>query len=212
MDPVSLVNQLSELMHAHGLSHDIEHGWVVPNGELPAIRANWYESEGVGRLDVDVLLERSVLINECFAGVGDGEAAIRDALHNFAANSFHVFLAAFWDRSDAEQVTIETWTVGGKEFTAYIGNFGTRGSEGVEPVVPEGLLSTIQDSIERESLASGWHWVRHFFCDVKGEQTFEALIDNEHWQPGVNRMMSLPWRKSEGFYSVRSFLVLRSAA
>ena len=205
------MEELAELMHAHGVPHEIRKEWVVPNGELPAIRANWYQLDGYGRLDVDVLLERDVLIHECFAGIGDGNTAIRDAMHNFAINSFHVFLAAFWERNESDQVTTETWTVGGSDFIAYVGNFGTRESAGVDAVIPEGLFPAIKSSVESQALTSSWHWVRHYFCDVKGKQTFEALMDNEHFEPGVNRMTSMPWVKSEGFYSVRNFLVLRPA-
>jgi len=211
-DPMQLVDQLSQLMQGHGVPYDVEREWVVPNGVLPAVRASWYPRAGSGVLEVDVLLEDRSIINECFAGIGDGGVAIGDALQNFTVNSFHVLLAAFWDRDDPQQVTTEDWTVSGKRFRAYIGNFGTRGSPGVIPVVPSELFQTIQRTIERESLSASCHWVRHFFCDVKGERTFEALLDNEPWQAGLDALRSIPWAKSSGYYSVRNFLVLRPAA
>jgi len=199
-------------MQAHGVACSTEREWVVPNGALPAIRASWFPRAGSGVLEVEVLLENKSVVNECFAGMGDGEAAIGDAFQNFTTNSFHVLLAAFWNINDPQQVTTANWTVSGKTFTAYIGNFGTRGSMGVTPTVPAELFPTIQRAVERESLSQGWHWVRHFFCDVKGAPTYEALLDNQPWQAGTDGLRSISWVKSTGYYSVRNFLVLRAAA
>jgi len=99
--------QLSRLMEAHGVSYNVEREWVVPHGALAAARASWYARVGSGVLQVDVLLENKSVINECFAGIGDGAEGICDALQNFMANSLHVLLAAFWGRDDAEQVTTQ---------------------------------------------------------------------------------------------------------
>ena len=207
--PVVLVSQLSKLMQSHGIPCDVEREWVVPHGVLPAVRASWYPSAGSGALEVEVLLEDRSIINECFAGIGDGEVAITDALNNFMINSFHVLLSAFWGRGEDQQVTTEDWTVSGKPFKAHIGNFGTRGSQGVEPVVPPELFPTIRRTIECESLSPSCHWVRHFFCDVKGDRTFEALLDNNQWTAGLDALRTIGWAKSDGYYSVRNFLVLR---
>ena len=210
--PLSLVDHLSRLMQAHGVAYQIEREWVVPNGALPAIRASWFPRTESGVLEVEVLLENKSIVNECFAGIGAGEAAISDAFQNFTTNSFHVLLAAFWNRVDPQQVTTEEWVVSGKSFRAYIGNFGTRGSVGIKPSVPSELFPAIQSAIEREPLSQDWHWVRHFFCDVKGERTYEALLDNQPWEAGIESMRSIAWVKSTGYYSVRNFLVLRPAA
>ena len=210
--PPSLLDHLSKLMQAHGVACQIYGEWVVPNGALPAIRASWFPRTESGVLEVEVLLENKSIVNECFAGIGEGGAAMDDALQNFTANSFHVLLAAFWNRDDPQQVTTEEWTVSGNSFRAYIGNFGTRGSVGIEPTVPSELFPTIRGAIEREPLSQDWHWVRHFFCEVKGERTYEALLDNQPWQTGIEGMRSIAWVKSTGYYSIRNFLVLRPAA
>src|SRR5688500_10328905 len=120
-EPESLVNHVSQLMQAHGVACDIEREWVVPNGALPAIRASWFPRAGSGVLEVEVRLENKPILNECFAGLGDGKAAIGDALQNFTTNSFHVLLAAFWNIDDPQQVTTEDWTVSGTTFRAFIG-------------------------------------------------------------------------------------------
>lgn len=210
LKPVDLVHQLSELMKGHEVPFHIEDEWVVPYGRLPAIRATWYPREDTGRLEVDVLVREGEILQECFAGFGAADAGVTDALQNFCINSFHVLLAAFWDKNDPDQVTTERWLVGEKPYMAFIGNFGTRGSKEASPSIPDNLFESIEKAVRRESLDRDCHWIRHFFCDVKGDQTFEVLLDNEHWELGRQSLMSLDWRKSSGYYSVRNFLVLRA--
>ena len=200
---------LSELFGAHDVASVVHNGWVAPNGELPAIRATWNGREGAGRLDVEVLVREGVLIEECFAGVGESEAGLNDALANFTINSFHVLLAALWGQNDASQVTTEDWRLQGKRYTAYIGNFGTRSSD-VTPQVPSGLFAEIEKVIKLEPLTEETHWFRLFFGNVAGQHTFEALRDNETWEVGEDCLKAMPWASSDGCYSVRLFAVLRA--
>lgn len=212
MESIDLLDKLSEIMEAHDVPFHTENEWVVPYGKLPAVRATWYPREHNGVLEVDVLLEDERIINECFAGIGAGEKAINDAIQNFCVNSFHVFLAAFWQLNDSEQVTTEEWKIGSKSYTAYVGNFGTRGSEETSPEIPENLFKTIEKIIQNEAIKDKVSWFRCFFCDVSGEHTFEALKNNEVWESGLGALKSLPWKESNGYYSVRNFLVLKEHA
>jgi hypothetical protein len=80
----SVVSQaLCDLLTRHGLDCTREQEWIVPNGQLPAIRAQWHSRETSGRLDVQVLLEKGRVIEECFAGIGTGRSGFADALNNF---------------------------------------------------------------------------------------------------------------------------------
>ena len=133
-----------------------------------------------------------------------------DALHNFTINSFHVLLAALWGKNDPEQVTTESWDVQGKWYTAYIGNFGCRSSEGVTPHIPHELFPEIEHAIKGESLTQDTHWFRFFFCNVAGTYTHEALRDNEDWEAGFRCLESAAWLESKAYYSVRLFIVLRA--
>lgn len=209
MAPITLVNELSGLMAAHEVPFHVEDEWVVPSSKLPAIRATWYPREGSGLLEVDALLEDQRIIKECFAGIGSGREGINDALQNFCTNSFHVLLASLWGLKDPDQVLTEKWSVEGKEYTAYIGNFGTRGSVKARAEIPDGLFDVIKEAIKGESLMDKVSWFRLFFCDVSGEQTFEALKNNEVWESGMLALNSLPWIKKNSYYSVRIFLVLK---
>jgi Family of unknown function (DUF6348) len=63
---------LCGLLTRHGLDCVREQEWIVPNGQLPAISAQWHPRKTSGRLDVQVLIERGRIIEECFAGIGTG--------------------------------------------------------------------------------------------------------------------------------------------
>jgi Family of unknown function (DUF6348) len=202
---------LTKLFEEHGVPCVVENDWVVPNSELPALRALWHPASSNGRLDVQALISNGVLIEECFGGVGDGQSGADDALANFTINSFHVLLAALWGKNDPSQVTTEAWEVHGKRYTAYVGNFGTRSSKGVTPKVPHELFAGIEGAIKLESLAADIHWFRVFFCNVAGSFTFEALKDNDAWAAGMRHLESVTWEKSDGYYSVRLFAILRAA-
>ena len=206
-----IVDYLSKLFEDHGFTCVAHNDWVVPNAELPALRALWYPDQSSGRLDVHALVRDGVVIEECYAGLGQGERAIGDALINFTVNSFHVLLAALWGKNDPEQVTTELWVIDGKRYTAYIGDFGTRCSDGVVADIPNNLFSSITETIKAEKLTEDIHWFRLFFCNVANEFTFEALKDNEPWDKGVSCLERVAWRLDDGYYSVRLFVVLRSA-
>jgi len=196
-------------------SHDIEctthNDWVLPNSELPALRATWFPGSSNGRLDVQAFVREGVTIEECFAGIGEDEVGLNDALTNFTVNSFHVLLAALWNQNDKTQVTTEDWSIGGRRYTAFIGNFGTRGSGGVTADIPADLFSQVENVIKLDSLMGDLHWFRFFFCNVAGQRTFEALKDNETWESGVRCLKGVQWADSMGYYSVRLFVILRAS-
>jgi len=211
MAPDHVRDTLQDILTQHGLECVVEREWVVPRAELPAIRALWNEGERSGRLDVQVLVSQGVLIDECFAGLGAGEQGFNDALQNFMANSLHVLLAALWGVNEPDQMTVEHWNVSGKDYVAYIGNIGTRGATGATVQPPAQLFREIEKRVKAEPLTKDLHWVRTFFASVSGSPTFEALLDNEPWEGGVEALKGITWPDAPGYYSFRNFLVLRAA-
>ncbi|MCH7341666.1 DUF6348 family protein [Acinetobacter higginsii] len=183
--------------------------WIVPHGQLPAIRANWLERETHGRLDVEVMLEDKRIITESFAGIGVGNEGVLNALQNFSVNSLHVFLAAFWQQNDRTEITIEQWQIAGKTYTAYIGNIGQRSDLNYSPALPADFFSSVEQAILQYKPSHDLTWYRVFFCDFKGEQTFEALAENQDWIQGVDALKRLHWEPSSGYYSVRNFIILK---
>lgn len=201
---------LSRLFDAHGIAHVTEGDWIAPDGELPAMRAIWHPGDATGRLDVHVVLPDKTIIEENFAGIGEAEDGLNDGMANFTRNSFHVFLSALWGRTDEEQVTVENWSMGDRAYMAHIGNFGTRGSAGMQTPIPEGLFARLETAIRTGPLTAPTHWFRFFFCNLNGDFTVEALRDNEPWDAGEHALRSAGWSAQDGYYSVRLFLMLRA--
>jgi len=100
MAEAQITDYLSKLFQDHGVACAVEKDWVVPNSELPALRALWYPGQSNGLLAVQALVRDKLVIEECFAGLGQGDTGLRDALVNFTINSFHVLLAALWGKND----------------------------------------------------------------------------------------------------------------
>ena len=200
-----------QLLEAHDVDVTSENDWIVPNGTLPAIRCVWHEApkKQTGRLDVHVLIEQNKMIEESFAGIGAGVPGLKDGFQNFAINSLHVLLAAFWDVSDNEQVLTEVWKFGSEEYKAFIGNFGIRGTGGGHLGVPENAFSFIENALKKTALSENVHWVRTFFCNIGKERIFESLLDNKDWRAGEKALKKVNWPESDGYYSVRNFIVLR---
>lgn len=199
------------LLESHGIECTTHNDWIVQNSELPAIRATWFPGPSSGRLNVQAFVREGMTIEECFAGIGEGTVGLHDALTNFTVNTFHVLLAALWNQKDETQVTTEDWSIGGRQYTAFIGNFGTRGSEGVIADVPTDLFAQVESVIKLNSLMGDLHWFRFFFCNVAGQRTFEALKDNETWDLGTRCLKGVQWVDTTGYYSVRLFVVLRAS-
>lgn len=209
MEPVSLKSQMADLLTARDIAFDQEGEWLIPYGELPAIRTSWIAGENSGRLDVEVLLQDNRIIHECFAGLGQKEDGIQDALNSFELNSFPVLLAAFWKINDPEHVTCKEMLASGNLYNAFIGGISCRGSVEANASIPEGFVDLIESAIKNETSLPGAHWFRVFFCNVADQQSVEALANNEPWAAGTDALNKLAWEQSPGYYSVRQFIVLR---
>ncbi len=158
---------------------------------------------------MQVLVRDGVVIEECFAGIGAGDVGLSDGLQNFTINSFHVLQSSLWSCHAPEQVQIEEWTISGQSFSAFIGNIGTRSSNGVCPSIPASFMSQLEAAIRREPLVHDLHWFCVYVGQVSGDFTFEALKDNEPWPNGVKALTSCDWKPCDVFYSARQFIVVR---
>lgn len=209
MNNQSVTQIMINLLEEHGVSVQTFDDWIIPYGQFPAMRTNWLEHETHGRLDVEVMLEDKRIITESFAGIGVGNAGVLNAVQNFSVNSLHVFLAAFWKQNNNTEVTIEQWQIAGKTYTAYIGNIGQRNDLNYSPALPVDFFSSIEQAVLQYKPNHDLTWYRVFFCDFKGEQTFEALAENQDWIEGLDALKRLHWELSSGYYSVRNFIILK---
>jgi len=209
MDSAALQKYLLQLFERHDVELEAdEDGWLVTDGDFPAIRAAWHEGAPgePGRLDVDVVLSEERYIEESFAGIGGGDAGCRDALHTFERDVFPPLLAACWYVTDDRKMRIAAWDIGVRTWDVFIGPFSARGADAAS--MPTEALASIETALKREALSPELHWVRLVHSHAAdGDSRCEALLDNELWTAGTLALASVAWPQA-GDYSARCFLLL----
>ena len=209
MDSAALQKYLLQLFERHDVELEAdEDGWLVTDGDFPAIRAAWHAGAASepGRLDVDVVLSEERYIEESFAGVGGDEAGCRDALRAFEHDAFHPLLAACWYVTDDRRMRIAAWEIGVRTWDVFIGPFSARGADAAS--MPTEALASIETALKREALSPELHWVRLVHSHAAdGDSRCEALLDNELWTAGTLALASVAWPQA-GDYSARCFLLL----
>lgn len=207
---------LERLLVGHGFAVVPHKEWLVVNDQLPGLAA-WIanpRASGAGqrlvRLDIKAAFNAETIIVESFGGLGEThDDAIANAFRNFAINSFHVFLAAFFNRDDPE-VTVEEWWIGGGLWDVFIGNLGVRGCRAGDIGMLDRIFPVIEGEIRDRAPAGDLHWCRAYYARGMGpEPASEALFDNEDWPALASKMAVLPWPDLNAFYSVRNFLIMR---
>ncbi|MDR1876620.1 MAG: DUF6348 family protein [Flavobacteriaceae bacterium] len=203
---------LANILQAHELNMVEYNDWILVDERLPAISASTqdcrkYENGAGIRLDIIVLLDENRVIRESFPGIGKDElSATQNAFQNFYANSLPVFLSAFWQVENEEQVGVEEWEIQGNVWNAYIGNFGCKGDFNI----PENLFSTIENQIQNEKLEENIYWFQLYYANInKEEKMIEVLKNNEEWPALTDKIKTICWNDSDKFYSLRNFLILK---
>jgi hypothetical protein len=211
-----LADILRELLHNHGVMASLEGSLVVV--PITGIRfeagiSDFHDARQGASVQLDVLvhLPSGEIIIESFAGVANSrQGAFANAVHNFTANSFHVFLTAFCGIKS--QYTVEEeWSIGGRSKTVFIGNVGFR----CKPTLQEELATlqwfpVLEDRIRSYDIGGGVHWIRFFYSQFQFNKIMqcEVLLDNHQWTEVESYMLRFPWLQSEEFYSIRLFMVL----
>lgn len=182
----------------------------VATATAEIVNADQQHSWSTAQLDVRLQTGKVRPVVESFGGFGStAEAATRDALMNFAVNSFHVLAAAFFDRADEKQVTREDWTVGGRPARVTIGGVGIRGSPPVDGKPLLAWFDAFADRLRAHPLRPGVHWLRVYYAQMQHRPTVcEILLDNDVWEDMVPVVEGLPWVSGEEFYSLRLFMVV----
>jgi hypothetical protein len=210
MDSAALQKYLLRLFERHDVELEAdEDGWLVTDGDFPAIRASWHAGtdDGHGRLDIDVVLSEERRIEESFAGPGVGEAGCRDALRTFEENAFHLLLAACWYVTDDRRMRIAAWEIGVRTWDVFIGPFSVRGADAAG--MPTEALASIEAALKREALSPELHWLRLVHSHAaEGASRSEVLFDNEPWTAGTLALDSIAWPPAAHDYSARCFIML----
>lgn len=205
-------NTLIDLFAEHEIGLEPDEDWLLTEGDdFPALRGIWHEGKdgGMGRLDLDIVLDEERTIEESFGGMGGGKAGCRDALDSFARNDLYVVLAACWHTVDRDRLAVRELTAGTHRFTVYVGDFALRGNEGAELEIPEDVLSALEAAIATAPLTNDVHWIRVFYGNVgDGKTQVEVLLDNEPWAAGHKAIASAEWPQRPHFYSLRNLIAL----
>ncbi|RLA43447.1 MAG: hypothetical protein DRR42_21720 [Gammaproteobacteria bacterium] len=208
-DPTGLI---AEFFDAHGISMFREGDWAFSSSDSPALAAYYKPLGGYGLLEVHIIVADNTRIVESFAGFGDGEVGLHDAVKRFVSNDLHVLLAAFWGVAEPATSTVEKWEIGGKDYDVYLGDYGFRLIDDPEITVPDDLVIKLEQQIRQNPLDGGVHWFRLFLAQSSGHLDVEALWDNEIWPGGLEVLNSFQWPiYDESYYSVRLFGILREA-
>lgn len=208
MDEETLLKIVKAIFTSHGFDAQIEDGWVLPTGTLPAIKAFWYPeaTEKVGQLTIEIFINDARSIVESFAGFG--EKKFESALENFIKNALPLYLAAFWGY-DSKGISIKNWELQGEDYLAFIGDYGViNPPEGF--TIPKSYLEVLSDAIKAESLGDDYHWFNLFYVNFDAQNSkAEALKDNEAWEAGTKAISSLDWKRVDDYYSVRQSIILK---
>lgn len=203
---------LANMLLAHDLPGIEYKDWLLVDEQLPAMRAETfdfkeYENGASIRLDITLLLASKKTISESYLGIGKNKiSAIQNAFQNFVTNSFHVFLSAFWQITNDDQIGIEEWEIKGNKWKVYIGNFGCKGDFNI----PENLFKIIEEQIQEEDLEEDLYWLRIYYANVNSREIMiETLKNNEVWPEMENKLKTVAWDSSDKFYSLRNFIILK---
>jgi hypothetical protein len=208
---VDLGDILAEIFRGHGIECSrVQDAWLAPNDELPAIRALWLPGDQVGHLDVQVLLPDGSIIDEAFAGLGDGEQGLADALQNFVSSSLHVLLAGLWGIIEEGQLDIEEWQIGDRSYSLYLGNYAIRSFQTQEIDPPDQLFQIAEQMIRSEQPPSEISWYRFYMANLRSGHSYEVLRNNEAWHAMNAQMPNVDWPERDHFYSFRLFMLLRA--
>ncbi|HLJ90614.1 MAG TPA: DUF6348 family protein [Candidatus Angelobacter sp.] len=214
-DYFQLQHVMDNFLRAHGLETSLYKEWVLVDGNLPGIRACLHDSgrQDTTRLDIELRVSAERTLIECFAGMGkDKREATNDAIDNFCNSSLHVFLAAFWNCLDPDQVTVEKWQINGATWNAYIGDYVRRTTGGEEIPIPDDASLLTEGMIKSLPLEGDLHWVRTFYCSIGDRQKVsEVLLDNEVWTELQDAFLNLEWPPTNKYYSARNFLILKKS-
>ena len=209
----NITQLIDELFKTHGFETEEHDGWIIPKGSDYAMKGYWYPeaTENVGQLSIELFVNSEMIMVESFAGMGEGEPErLKSAFASFIHHAFHTFLFAIWG-VDSKEVTKERWAVGSETYTAYIGSQGIMNYDKEKVLeVPSSFDSKVKALILSEALENEFHWFTVFYANMNGLDTHaEILKENVKWNAGEKVLKSLEWKRSNHYYAVRQFVILK---
>ena len=210
--------QLVELLEAHEMEVGQTEEYFFVEGLFPGIVAQAFEMENFGesvvvQVDITLLFPNEQFVESFVAQAATHEDAIVNAFEQFESTVFHTFIMAFWAKAKKVEngVGTDVWDINGQKWEAVISNYGYRGYEDFDSIIPEidTMYDAIKTAIEAYPLTKDIYAVRSVYTNgTNNQQITEGLINNEEF-PELQKVVSqLQWSRSEKFYSVRNLVLL----
>lgn len=207
MDTNALQTYLLRLFEQHDVELDPdEDGWLLTDGDFPAIGASWHEgtADEPGRLDIDVVLGEARRIEDSFAA-----ADCRQALQAFEQASFHLLLAACWYVTDDRRMRVAAWDIGVRTWDVFVGPLSVRGASGEDLPMPAEAAQALQSMVTQLSLTPELHWLHLLHRrGADGQWQREALLDGEPWSLGTQALDAMAWPDLPPASSARQMVLL----
>jgi hypothetical protein len=209
----SITGLLKELFKTHGFESEEHDGWIIPKGSDYAMKGYWYPNatETTGQLTIEVFINSEMIMVESFAGLGESEVEkLKNAFSSFIHHAFTVLLLSIWNRKSTS-IVMERWTIGSELYEVYIGTQGVVNYDKSKKLeLPRTYSEKIKALVSDEVLNKPFHWFTFFYANLNGLDTAsEVLKDNIRWIDAEKGLSSLSWKRSNHYYAVRQFLVLK---
>ncbi len=202
--------------------HDMEVGqteeYFFVEGLFPGVVAQAFEMENFGesvvvQVDFTFLFPNDQFVESFVAQATTPEDAIANIFEQFETNVLHAFIMAFWGKAKKIEngVGTDVWDINGQKWEAVISNYGYRGYEDFDSIIPEidTMYDAIKESIEAYPLTKDIYAVRTVYTNgSNNQQVIEGLINNEEFPELQKAVSELEWSRSEKFYSVRNLVLL----
>ncbi len=212
----SLEDDIKEMLTRHGLKDVSQHeGWVLVGNTLPALRGDYLvhsqrDDSCSVRVDFKLAVREGRHIIECYGDFGsDIRQAIGKNLYKFCVGALHVFLSAYWDHHEPDQVDKETWRANGHVWDTYLSSMINYVSEGQKAGFPKDYMARLEQAICSLPLSEEEHWVSVFFFNLKNEWTIEVKLDNDIHDGLIQSVRAMDWPSADGMYTQRQFILLK---
>ena len=204
---------LVELFKTHGFTSEEYEGWIIPQGSDYAMKGYWYPmaTETTGQLTIEIFINSEMIMVESFSGLGESAVErLKNAFSSFVHHDFSVLLLSIWNK-EANSITKEHWKINDKIYEAYIGTQGIINYDKEKTLeIPITYNERIKTVISDEPLDKEFHWFTFFYANLNGlDSSAEVLKDNIKWIGGEKALTTLSWRRSNHYYAVRQFVVLK---
>ena len=204
---------LGKVLEEKGLKVESDGAWIQPVGFPFSLRGRWQEldQEGFWRLDIHLPVADGRFLAETFVSPGESsEDAKARTMKMFQSVTLPGLLAGFFNQTPEDENYTLNWADEEQTLKLYRGALSMVAEEGDKDFLPGNFMETLQREVLFQDCKHEIHWIRIMVAQNGYDaMNVEALWDNETWFEAEEALARLEWKPSEGFRSVRLFMVVR---